>query len=242
MISASSRAILNDSAETVASPLPNSAPVWVGSSRIRTSPARTSWPWRTRIAWTMPPSRLDTTWRRELGITRPWPRTVRSSSVKPAQRKKATTKATTNQSRRFDAVRGLIRVVRSSRWVPCMSAQRSGRRLGAHDLLQDVVARPVRDDLALVHQDDPLDELEQRRAAGEQEKRAPLQSLLEALDQAALGLRVHCARRFVHQHDRRPPGERPGDRDRLALAARQAPAAGGGGGGGGVGGVGAAHV
>src|SRR3954451_14512370 len=112
------------------------------------------------MSWTIPPSRFETIWSRELGMTRPWPRTVRSSSVSEAQTKKVSMKATTNQSSRFEAVRGLIRVVRSSRWVPCI---RVSGCLGPHDLLEHVVARPVRDDLPLVHQDDPLDELEQRR-------------------------------------------------------------------------------
>ena len=47
----------------------------------------------------------------------------------------------------------------------------------------------------------------------------------QPLDQRGLGLRVHRAGRLVEDQDRRPAGERPGERDRLALAARQALAA-----------------
>src|SRR5436190_572101 len=205
------------SALTVASPLPNSAPVWVGSSRMRTSPARTCWPWRTRMSCTTPPSRFETTCSLELGTTRPWPRTVRSSSVSAAQTKKAPMKATMNHNSMFDAVRGLIRVVRSSRWVPCMRLC----RFRPHDLLQHIVARAVGDDLALVHQDDALDQLEQRRAVRDEDQGAALQLLLEPLDQSAFGLRVHRAGRLVHDEDRRPARKRPGDRDGLALPARK---------------------
>ncbi len=60
------------------------------------------------------------TWSCELGITRPWPRTVRSIRVKPAHRKKMMTKVAISHSNMFDAARGFRRVVRSSRWVPCI--------------------------------------------------------------------------------------------------------------------------
>src|SRR3954469_8220120 len=173
------------------------------------------------MSWTIPPSRFETIWSRELGMTRPWPRTVRSSSVSEAQTKKVSMKATTNQSSRFGAVRGLILVVGSSRWVPCKSGLYLGC-LGPHDLLENVVARPVRDDLALLQQDDSLDELKQRRTMGDEDQGSALQLLLKPLDQPPLGLGVHRAGRLVHHHDRRPAGERARDRDRLALAAGQA--------------------
>ena len=54
---------------------------------------------------------------------------------------------------------------------------------------------------------------------------AALQLLLEPLDQRRLGLRVHRAGRLVEDQHRRAAGERAGERDRLALAARQALAA-----------------
>jgi hypothetical protein len=57
------------------------------SSRISSWPAFTCWPVLTRIASTTPPSRLETVWSCELAITRPWPRTVRSSSVEAPPRR-----------------------------------------------------------------------------------------------------------------------------------------------------------
>src|SRR3546814_1142546 len=111
--SASSRAILTRRASNCDRLLEYSEPVAVLSSRTSAAPRFTSSPVLTNIASTMPPSRLETTCNCELGMTRPWPRTVRSSSVTDAHMMKIRTNAAMIHKRMLDAVAGRTFSIRS---------------------------------------------------------------------------------------------------------------------------------
>jgi hypothetical protein len=99
-------------------------------------------------------------------------------------------------------------LIRSSRFPVSVS---DAGCLGPGELVQHGFARSVRGDPPLVDHDDALHELEQHRAVSDEDQGAVLEFFLQPVDQAGLGLLVHGARRFVHQHHRWLPGKRAGD-------------------------------
>ena len=133
---------------SVASPLPNSAPVWVRSSRTSGSPARTCWPVpdqdRLDDAALEVGDDLELRARDHPAL----PRTVRSSSVSAAQMKKIDDEADDHPEQdvrrgaRLDPVGQVLDV------GAVHSMVRLGR-LRPHDLLEHLVARTVGDHLAL---------------------------------------------------------------------------------------------
>src|SRR5690606_34099088 len=73
--------------------------------------------------------------------------------------------------------------------------------------------------LALVHDDDPIDQIEHRTPVRDHDERLSGRGLAQARDQLGLGARVHHAGRLVEHQDRRVARQRPRDADRLALSA-----------------------
>src|SRR6185369_12017189 len=77
------------------------------------------------------------------------------------------------------------------------------------------------DDTAGVDDDDAVGALDRREAVRDDEAGAPLHQPVERLLDQALGLGVERRRRLVEDQDRRVLVDRPGDRQALALAARE---------------------
>ena len=90
---------------------------------------------------------------------------------------------------------------------------------------QQLRMRPGLDDLAGFHDDDPVGLLHGREAVGDDEGGAMAHRRLERGLDHALAFGVEGAGRFVEEEQRRVLQHRPGDRDPLALPAREADAA-----------------
>src|SRR5690606_387573 len=92
-------------------------------------------------------------------------------------------------------------------------------------LLEELRMCADRGDAATFHDDDPVGLADGREAVRDDDRRAVLHQPLERLLHGALAFRIERARRLVEQQDRRVLEERAGDRDALALAAREPHAA-----------------
>ncbi len=77
------------------------------------------------------------------------------------------------------------------------------------------------DDMALVEDEDAVGADDARQPVREDQGRASRRQAVDRLLDHRLVLRVHRGERFVENEDRRIPQQRPGDRQALALAARQ---------------------
>ena len=133
-------------------------PSAVRSSRTSSWPCAHLLPGATRIASTMPPSRLDMTCSCELAMTRPCPRTVRSSSVERGpddeDRRRSRGSPTAAGSRPRAAGSGR----RDPRGAGCprsSSLSAIVRPPSTRDALEDLVARAVGDDPPALDDDDP---------------------------------------------------------------------------------------
>ena len=99
--------------------------------------------------------------------------------------------------------------------------------LGAHQpaigaVAADQLGMPAAfDDMALVEDEDAVGADDARQPVREDQGRASCRQAVDRLLDHRLVLRVHRGERFVENEDRRIPQQRPGDRQALALAARQ---------------------
>ena len=82
--------------------------------------------------------------------------------------------------------------------------------------------RAFLDDPAAVHDDDPVGRAHGREAVGDDDRRAVLHQPVEGVLDQALAFGVERGGRFVEQQQGRVAQQRAGDRDALALPAREA--------------------
>ena len=109
-----------------------------------------------------------------------------------------------------------------SRWWSARGPRRGARR-GLH-LLENAFAvglAHLAHDPAVAEEHDPVGVRGRDRVVGDHHDRLPelVDGAAEQPEHLGAGLRVEVAGRLVGEHDRRPAGEGPGDRDALLLAA-----------------------
>ena len=86
---------------------------------------------------------------------------------------------------------------------------------------EQLVVRPLLDDLAVLEDDDQIGIADRRQPVGDDERGAAVQEPPQRTLDLALGADVDRARRLVEDQDARIGEERAGERDQLALAERQ---------------------
>src|SRR5712672_660578 len=178
----------------------------------------------TRIAPTIPPSRLWTTWVCCDGTTRPLPRLASSSTAKCAHIRKAA-KSARNENSSIREVRGVRRPAAArmsfakAKSEVAIVIPRYGCRLcrfGLYRVLlqgsrsrghgfslqdsQHLVARPIGDQPAVIKQQQPVDHIEEREAVRRNNDRHPLAAnSLQSLQKLRLTPYIKMGRRLVEE-------------------------------------------
>src|SRR5690606_29035302 len=106
---------------------------------------------------------------------------------------------------------------------------RPGSSCGSHCLANSALAksldnlflRPICHHTPCVNDDQPVDQLEQRRAVGDQNQSLTCGDYLESAPQQGFALVVHVATGLIEQQDGRVVDQSASDCDRLALTTRQ---------------------
>src|SRR3977135_1106577 len=196
----------------------------------------------TRISPTMPPSRVWTTWVWRDGTTRPLPRFTSSKTAKWAQ-----TRNDKRSARNANSSMREVRGVRSAaaarmslakansddgigllhqsclREIWLRVAVRWGCRRFTLEDGQDLVARPIRDQTAIVEQQQTIDHVQQREAMCRDDDRHLLSAdRFKALQEFSFTTDVKMCGRFVQEQPPRFSDQYAGQPDGLFLAAGQA--------------------
>src|SRR5216684_5735238 len=226
---------------------PSSAPVMVGSSSMRTSPALTLWPSRTWIARTTPVSNGWIVLVRPLGMILPGATATMSTVPMHAQpNATANTAMMVKATARPTGEGGVSTISSAAGRNASSSRRRSARSAGkattfladfmqtclepiecciAAAGLDQIVVGAVLDQAAALDGDDAIGKPQRGEPMGNDKHRSTAGDLRHVLLNDPLALIIESARRLVEDEDARVGNQRTGDGDALPLAAGQAAAA-----------------